>query len=176
MSGTPAPVSRADNVSACVPCGAPSRVVSISEEKKVDVLLAVMASVRTHIEEWQGRSLTFMTWSTGLLVGAPAIALSGKSYSFSERAIMALGVLVFGAFGVVYLCYVTQAVSGSGRVLVKCESALGLCDPGLYCEQAPFFERSASGEWVRPIQIYALVTFQVVVIVISAMALLLLGS
>ncbi|MCY2996193.1 MAG: hypothetical protein NTY19_51340 [Planctomycetota bacterium] len=151
--------------------------LTISDDKKVDVILSVMSSVRTHIAEWNSRAYTATSWFVAILLLLPSYMLTAPSsitLTMSDKLILSAGIFVFGVFGQIYLHFAHDALRNNGRALVRCEAVLQLGDPKAYFKTVDFFSLNPKGEWVTAKDIITLRILHFVVLVLSILVFLLL--
>lgn len=136
--------------------------LNLNDDRKMQIIVSLMSSVREHISEWHGRSYTVTTWSTGILLGITSYWLSRGGSGILERTLFGVGTVLFGTVGQIYLHYSHIALKENGRVLVRCEAALRLTETGTYFADEPFFPPSPSGEWLPARDIITLRYFHAV--------------
>ena len=146
----------------------PQSALDISEDKKVDVLVSLVTSLRADHISWIDRSYTAATWSIGLLVTA-------MSYVVVEKAgikpngifIIAAGMFLFGLTAQLFFCAARNAHHGIGAAISRCEASLKLCTAGSYITSAPFF--GYSGKWVPPTHITILQIIHLLTLILSVL-------
>jgi hypothetical protein len=142
--------------------------LNIDSDRKAEVVLLVMNSIRGEIRGWHGRSYAVATWSIAVLLGVVAYWL--KSGNCSDQIFYVIGMLFFAVMSQIYLYFSQIAIKKNGQVLVKCEAALRLTEQDAYIDGKKFFDPSKKGEWVIPVEIRALRWFHLVVALISVAA------
>lgn len=144
----------------------PENVIEFSNEKRIDVIISVMESIRQSILSWTERSYKATSWSVGILLSVVSFwILYGNPVNFRIRGIIATGVFVFGSFTQLYLLAALRAFRGNGSTLVKCEAALSLCSTGSYFKHQPFF--GYSGKWLSSKSLSILRLFHFAVLIFS---------
>ena len=114
--------------------------IDISDEKKVDVLVSLIASSKTNILTWGERAFKATSWSVGIILSIVGYyILHGNMMPLKGRIFITLGIILFGLLTQIYLASAKRAHTGNGYVLVKCESALRLCEKATYFEDYEFF-------------------------------------
>jgi hypothetical protein len=144
----------------------PTSALDISDDKKIDVLVSLVSSLRSDHVSWIDRTYTVATWSVGILVTAMSYTILQKDeLSANEIAYIAIGMTLFGLVTQLFFCAARNAHHGIGAALSRCEASLGLCEPGCYLQNTPFF--GYTGKWVPPTHITILQIFHSIVLVIS---------
>ena len=149
-----------------------SSALEINNERKVDVVVSVMNSVREQIGQWHSRSYSVATWSIAILLGIVAYWI--KSGNAVDQLFFVAGMFLFTGMGQIYLYFSQDAIKKNGQVLVKCEAVLRLTEHDTYVQNDKFFATSPTGEWVIPVEMKALRWFHLVIGVISISAIMLL--
>ncbi|WP_445369612.1 hypothetical protein ACH5Y9_10820 [Methylomonas sp. BW4-1] len=150
--------------------------IVIDEDLKVGIIISVMSSLRTHIVDWNARSYTATSWSTGILIGIPAFWFTNGHSDVKLRLFLAVSTLLFGVLGQIYLYCAHGAMKANGRAIVRCETALQLNKSGFYINDESFFNPSPTGEWTSIDDIVILRWFQSIVAIISVLSILLFGK
>lgn len=148
----------------------PTGKFNVSDEKKVDVLLALMTNVRENIRYWTEQSYNATVWSIGLMVSISGFWLLSGSRTAQLRYALLFGVIVFGLLTQWYLSRLRRSFNADGSALVKLEAALKLCDKDAYVD-GQFF--GYTGKWFKPTQAVHLAWTHVIVMIFSAGILLL---
>ena len=124
----------------------PKSAIDISN-KSVDVLLSLMNSAKSNLQEWTERSYKATSWSVGIILTIVSYwILYGHPGTLKARLIISIGIFFFGSFTQLYLLAAKSAFRGNGDVIVKCEAALKLCEKGSYFKNNYFF--GYSGKWL----------------------------
>ncbi|MBI5183789.1 MAG: hypothetical protein HY999_05450 [Nitrospinae bacterium] len=154
-------------ISATVPLGQ----LEPSEDKKVDVLIALMNTSKFNILSWSERAYKASTWSVGIILAIVGyFFLYGNNMPYKGRIILTLGTILFGLLTQLYLSAAKRAHFGNGYVLVKCESALRLCEKGTYFKDTEFF--GYSGQYLPSKSLKVLRIFHASVLAFSVFILL----
>lgn len=146
--------------------------LNIESDRKVDVVLSVMNSMREQIGQWHNRSYSVATWSIVVLLGI--VAYWFKSGNSADKEFFVIGMFLFVIMSQIYLHFSQDAIKKNGRVLAKCETVLRLTEQDTYVCNDTFFDPSPTGEWVTPVEIKALRWFHLVVGLIAIAAIILL--
>lgn len=150
----------------------PENVIEFSHEKRIDVIISVMESIRQSILSWTERSYKATSWSIGILLSVVSFwILYGDPVNIRIRSIIASGMFIFGSFTQLYLLAALRAFRGNGSTLVKCEAALNLCNKGSYFKHQPFF--GYSGKWLSSKSLSILRLFHFAVLIFSFLIVLL---
>lgn len=113
--------------------GAPPKpAAGASPDKKIDVLLALYNNTRNSIHHWEDRIFHASILTSGAMLSAVAFFLQHGQNLIEHRFTLAAAVLIFGFISWYCLILATKAHANNGRLLVKIEAALGLCESGLY--------------------------------------------
>jgi len=146
----------------------PKSTLNINDDKKVDVLVSLVSSLRSDHISWIDRSYKAATWSIGILVSAMSyVILQKPEIATSKIVFVAIGMLFFGLITQLFFCAARNAHHGIGAALSRCEASLRLCETGSYLVETPFF--GYSGKWVPPTHITILQTLHFVVLVLSVL-------
>ena len=141
--------------------------INLSEDKKVDVLLALMHDIRSNINSWTERAYQSTIWSVGMLLTIVGFWLSyGKINASGYGIYFIIGVFVLGIFNQAYLFAARRAHRGNGAVITKIEVALKLCDLDSYIVGKRFF--GYSGKWISSKSLIILQTMHAITILIVA--------
>lgn len=142
-----------------------------NDEKKVDVLISLMNTSKFNILSWSERAYKATSWSVGIILAIVGyFILHGNLMPFKGRIIITLGTILFGFMTQLYLSAAKRAHNGNGYVLVKCESALRLCEKGTYFKEQEFF--GFSGQYLPSKSLKVLRMFHIVVLVFSVIILM----
>lgn len=150
--------------------------IEINEGHKVEVIISVMSAIRAHILDWNARSYTATSWSTGILLGIPAFWFSDGHSDAKLQLFLAIGTFLFGVLGQLYLYFAHSALKHNGRALVRCETALQLNEYDVYIRGEWFFKPSSTGEWTSIGDIVLLRWFQIIVAILSVFSILFFGQ
>ena len=149
----------------------PENNITLTDDKRADVLISVMNSIRQNILSWTERSYKVTSWSVGILLSVLSFwILYGDPNSLKTRFIIALGLFIFGSFTQLYLLSALRAFRGNGDALIKCEAALKLCNAGFYSKDKPFF--GYSGQWLSSKSLTVLRLFHVSVLIVTFLSVL----
>lgn len=141
------------------------------ESRKVDVMLALHASVRDGIERWEDRMFQAFGLSMAAMLSVVGVYLEHPAELGARRLLVALLVLTIGSLAGLYFWRAADAHSANGALLVKVEAALGLCEEGAYLEDVPFY--GWTGVWVPDRRSPVLFTALVVVTFFATLVILL---
>jgi len=146
----------------------PQSALEFTDEKRADVLISLVNSLRSDHIAWIDRSYTAATWSIGVLVTAMSyIALHNANLQIKAIIFVAIGMALFGLITQLFFCAARNAHHGIGAALSRCEASLGLCEPGCYLKGVTFF--GYSSKWVPPTHITILQIFHLFVIFLSVL-------
>jgi hypothetical protein len=127
----------------------PKSALTITDEKKVEILIAMMHDVRNSIESWSNRSFQAVSWSGGILLAFIGYWITNdKDLTFNYRIIIAIGICLYGVLMQIYLLRVKFAHKGNGELLSKIEAALNLHKPDEFIKCEPFLVYSK--KWIQP--------------------------
>jgi len=146
----------------------PISALTISNDKKVELLISIMNELRADHISWIDRSYKAAMWSIGLLVTAMSYVLMEKN-NIPENGLIfiVIGMTLFGIVAQLFFCAARNAHHGIGAAIVRCEAGLRLCEAGSYLNDQPFF--GYSGEWIPPTQITILQILHFVVLLLSVL-------
>ena len=127
----------------------PDSALDIADEKKVDVLVQYLMSLRSNIVAWNDRAYRAAVWSTGILFSASGYCLFHRAeMTTSVRVMLAIGFALFGGLTQNFLYAARRSHRGTGRVIDRVQATLRLCDENAYIKGARFF--GYSGHYIEP--------------------------
>lgn len=144
----------------------PQSTLVVSDDKKADVLISLMNSLRSDHISWIDRSYKAATWSIGIILSVVAYCvLRDNKLSVVGISYIAIGIFLFGLLTHMFFLAARSAHKGIGVALVRCEAILRLCEPDAYIRKQAFF--GYSGKWIAPTHLTVLQVFHAVVMVLS---------
>lgn len=118
----------------------PKSALEIKDDKKVDVLISLVSSLRSDHIAWIDRTYKAATWSIGILVTAMSyVMLQKDTLQPNEIIFIAIGMTLFGLITQLFFCAGRNAHHGIGAALSRCEASLKLCETDCYLQGTPFF-------------------------------------
>lgn len=152
-----------------------SKLNNITDDKKADVLISLVSSLRSDHISWIDRSYKAATWSIGIILSAVAYSVL-KENKLSPVGIyyIAISIFLFGLLTHMFFLAARSAHRGIGTALVRCEAILRLCESNSYVDNQTFF--GYSGEWVPPTHLTVLQLFHAVVMILSIVMVIFAGD
>jgi hypothetical protein len=146
----------------------PKSALNINDDKKVELLLSLMSSLRTDNTSWIDRTYKSAIWSIGILVTAMSfIFIENSKIPANGIIFIAIGMSLFGLVTQLFFCAARNAHNGIGAALIRCEASLRLCESGSYLTEAPFF--GYSGHWIPPTHITIMQVLHFIVLILSVL-------
>lgn len=146
--------------------------INLSDDHKVNVLIAMMHDVRNSIDSWTNRSFQAVTWSGGILIAFIGIWLTKTSkVPIEKRIVLAVGILLFGSFIQAFMFRAKKAHKGNGNLLTKIEATLRLTEQNTYIQNSRFF--TYTGKWVAPKSLNILQIINLIIIIFAILVTLL---
>jgi len=140
--------------------------LNISDDKKVDILIAMMHDIRNSIDSWTNRSFQAVSWSGGILLAFVGYWITkAHKVVLLNRIFLALGICLFGMLIQIYLFRVKSAHSGNGNLLSKIEATLRLTEKNFYIHDKYFFKYT--GKWIPPKSLTILQVMNLIIIIFA---------
>ncbi len=150
----------------------PMSNLEISDQKKVDIIIALLASFRNTVQIWTERAYKTTIWSIGIMLSIVGYwILHGESLLGKGRLFFAVALFIFGLLTQLYLSVAQRAHRGNGIAIAKCEAVLKLCDKNSFFDGERFF--GYSGKWLPSESLKVLQVFHWVILAISILSILL---
>lgn len=117
--------------------------VTLDDEKKADVLIALIGVFHSNIVSWATRSYEVATWALGAEYAVVSyFYVRDAKLDIISTIVLLLGLFSFGTMTQFYLRAAGRAHFGNRLAISKCEAALGLYRPNEYFIQRAFFAYS----------------------------------
>lgn len=113
--------------------------MTIADDRKVDVMLALLLERYNAAHQMRARSTQFALWILGFAV-ALAWKLMGETTLFpSQKWVLLLFVTVIGGLSIMFLKAIAKGFVRNKRVMKKSEAALGLYSKGVFLPNDSIF-------------------------------------
>jgi len=106
--------------------------MTIADDKKVDVMLALLLERYNAAHQMRARSTQFALWILGFAVALAWKLMGETALSPSQKWVLLLFVIVIGGLSIMFLKAMAKGFMGNKRVMEKSEAALGLYSKGLF--------------------------------------------
>ena len=147
--------------------GSGASSLDLDPSTRAAVMMALLGKNRDEITFWQGQLLTASFWFNGAILGGAAFALRGPMPA-DASPLLAVGILLFMLFYIVFALLAKKAIEHTGRDLLKIQSALRLTGAGEYLAEGAIY---ASGDrWLPQRYIWLLIALNVTLSLASAFA------
>jgi len=106
--------------------------MQLSEDQKLQVLLAELQERYNASHKIRARSIQFTLWISGMAIGLGWLLISQKPLVFSQRAALTLLIVALFAGTVYFILGLRRGLRKNRKAMIRCERALGMHEPGIY--------------------------------------------
>lgn len=122
----------------------------LSENQKIQVLLAELQERYNASHRIRERSIRFTLWISGMAIGLGWLLITQKTLMFSQRIALTLLILALFAGTLYFIMGLKRGFRKNRESMINTERALGMYDPGTYLEEISLLPEEYSqlkGRW-----------------------------
>ena len=109
----------------------------LSEDQKLQVLLADLQERYNSSHKIRERSIKFTLWISGMAIGLGWLLISQKELVIPHRVALTLLVMALFAGTIYFLVGLRRGFRKNREAMINCERALGMHDSGVYLADKP---------------------------------------
>jgi len=109
--------------------------MKVPEEKKVDVLLALLKERYEASHKMRERSYSFLVWILGFGFALIWLIVSREPLCFYQRLVLTILVVVMFLLAIIFLRSIDTGFMRNKDIMIRLEKTLGCYEKGLYTEQ-----------------------------------------
>ena len=106
--------------------------MNISEEKKLDVLLAQLRERYDALHKMRDRSMQFVLWILGLGLGMAWLLINETALAFVQKCVITLLLLSIGIAAFLFLSAIGHGFKASRQIMIRIETSLKLYEKDCY--------------------------------------------
>jgi hypothetical protein len=142
--------------------------LTITDDKRVDVLIALLGVLHANIVAWTTRAHEAITWAVGITFGVVSfVFVSPGTVTVWSAIVMSTGLLVFGFMIHLYVRTARRAYSGNRLAVAKCEAALRMYEKGTYLHPQALFLYSKAMQTSQTLGVLSMIHAATVLLAIA---------
>lgn len=112
-------------------------MIQLSEDQKLQVLLAELQERYNSSHKIRERSIQFTLWISGMAIALGWLLISQKTLVLFQRIALTLLILAFFVGTLYFIMGLRRGFSKNREAMISSERALGMHDPGTYLKDRP---------------------------------------
>lgn len=112
-------------------------MMELSEDQKVQVLLAELQERYNASHKIRGRSTQFTLWISGMAIGLGWLLTSPREFEPSQRIALTLLIVALFAGSLYFLMGLRRGFQKNREAMIRSERALSMHDPGVFLAAVP---------------------------------------
>lgn len=106
--------------------------MKISEEKKLDILLAQLQERYEALHKMRDRSMQFVLWILGFGLGMAWLLINEASLILEQKILISILLIILGVTILYFVCSIGRGFNITRQIIIKLETSLKLYDKNYY--------------------------------------------
>ena len=106
--------------------------MEISEEKRLDILLAQLEERYEALYKMRDRSMQFVLWILGLGLGMSWLLINKETFTLEQKILISILLIVLGVTTLYFVCSIGRGFNVTRQIIIKLETSLKLYDKNYY--------------------------------------------